>query len=161
MPSWRPGPLPVQPGFVPIPPLVISPTEQAAIRKMHSLRENMAEASQLDSIHRQIAEITSALSSLQFQHFFHESGEGPVYVVRHLPIKDPHDDKRTRLYELGPDEISQIIESDLCFHGHFEDLPTHTQRHRQPLLSDPAEVQAVHDMHRLHIDSEKMGYIVC
>ena len=156
MPSWRPGPLPVQPGFVPIPPLVISPTEQAAIRKMHSLRENMAEASQLDSIHRQIAEITSALSSLQFQHFFHESGEGPVYVVRDVP----YDATRTRLYELGPDEISQIVESDPCSHVHFTDLPAHTQRHRQPLLSDPAEVQAVLDMQRLHVVSENMGYIV-
>ena len=89
---------------------------------MHSLRENMAEASQLDSIHRQIAEITSAFSSLQFQHFFHESGEGPVYVVRHLP----HDDTRTRLYELGPDEISLLLDSDPCSHVQFEELPTHT-----------------------------------
>ena len=116
MPSWRPGPQPVQPGFIPIPPLIISLTEQAAIRKMHSLRKSKAEASQLDS--------TCALSSLQFHHFFHESGTGPVYVVRHLP----HDDTRTRLYELGPEEISLLLDSDPCSHVHFEDLPTITGR---------------------------------
>ena len=54
----------------------------------------------------------------------------------------PYDATRTRLYELGPDEISQIIESNSFFHGHFEDLPTFTERNRQPLLSDHVPSEA-------------------
>ena len=185
VPSRHPDPPPVRPGYEAIPPLVITPTEQAAIRKMHSLcvlmaevskplhmqatdwdgwnEESRAEAtmiwqSQLDSLRRQIAESTNALSTLLFSDSFKESGDGHVYVVRDLPSKD--DETRTLQYELGPPEISQIIESDPCFQGHFEDLPTHTQRHRQPFLPDPAEVQAVLDMQRLHVVSENMGYIV-
>ena len=92
-PSRLPGPPPERPACEPIPPLVITPTEQAYIRKMHSLGALMARTSkpihtqtadwdswseesraeitmlwqsQLDHIRRQIAETTNALSTLLF-----------------------------------------------------------------------------------------------
>ena len=69
-------------------------------------------------------------------------------MVRDVPSQNPYDDKRTRLYELGPDEIAQITAKDYCSNGLFKDLPTHTERHRQPLLSDhvPSEA-APHNRH--------------
>ena len=81
-------------------------------------------------------------------------------MLRNVPSQNAYDDRRTRLYELGPDEIAQIIAKDSCSNGRFKDLPTHTESHRQPLLHDPADMQAVLDMQRLHVVSENMGYIV-
>ena len=184
-PSRHSGPPPERPAYEPIPPLVITPTEQADIRKMHSAcvlmpkyskplhtlaeewdswsedtraKTSMLWQSQQDILRDHIAEGINALTTLRFSQSFLDSGEGYVYVVRELPPVG--DVMRTRQYELGPSEISRILEGDPSFDGHFEDLPTHTERHRQPFLPDPAEVQAVLDMQRLQVDSEKLGYSV-
>ena len=107
-----------------------APQSKPPYAKYIHCAQSMAKDSQQDSIRRQIADITGTLSSLKFDHFFHESNEGPVYVVREVPSQSPHDDRLTRLYELGPDEISQIIEDNIDLPGPFVDLPTHTQLHR-------------------------------
>ena len=135
---------------------------------MHRLGTNMAEASQpchlqedwdlrsdemrakatkvwitqRDSLRLQITEVANALSSLLFSDSFKKSGVGPVYVVREFP-SDPCSDKRIQLYEVGPPELSDIIENDPYSKSHFDSLPTLTLHHLQTLFPDPAEAAAV------------------
>ena len=117
MPSWRPGPPPVL-GFVPKPPLVISPSEQDAIRRVHRLGVNLAETSQplhlqhadwdlwsdesrakatevwirqCESLRLEISEVADARPSLFFSDSFEASGVGPVYIVRVFPSENQGD----------------------------------------------------------------------
>ena len=115
---------------------------------------------QRDSLRLKITEVANALSSLRFSDSFKDSGVGPVYVVREFPSEDPCDDKRIQMYEVGPPELSHIIENDPYSQSHFDALPTLTLHHLQTLFSDPAEAAAILRMRRLHTVSENMGYVV-
>ena len=80
--------------------------------------------------------------------------------MRVFPSENPGDEKRTELYEVGPPELSQIIENDPYSQSHFDALPTLTQHHLETLFPEPAEAAALLRMRRLHTVSENMGYIV-
>ncbi len=173
-------------GFIPKPPIVISTTEEAAIRKMRRLGIDIAEASQprhlqaedwdlwsdesratatkfwttrRDYLRRQITEVANALSSLLFSDSFKASGVGPVYVVREFPSEDPCSDNRIQLCEVGPPELSHIIENDPYSQSHFVALPTLTLHHLQTLFPDPAEAAAALRMRRLREISGNMSYL--
>ena len=158
-----------------------SPTEKAAIRKMHQFGINMAEAShpphlqnddwdlwsdesrataikvwitQRDSLRLKITEVANALPSLCFSDSFKASGVGPIYMAR----EDPCDDKRVLLYQLSPPELSYVIENDPYSQSHFDALPTLTLHHLQALFPDPAEAEAVLQARRLNEILENTGY---
>ena len=99
------------------------------------------------------------LSKSKVSDSFKDSGVGPVYVVREFPSADSCDDKRIQLYEVGPPELSHIIENDPYSQSHFDALPTLTLHHLQTLFPDPAEAAAVLRTRRLHEISGNMSYL--
>ncbi len=133
----------------PLQPTVISPTEAAAIRDMHRLGIDMAEASQRpcdllpedwdymsdeqratatkfwttrrNSLRLQIADAATASPSFYFSDCLKTSGAGPVYVVRWFR-STPCGDKSKQLYQVGPPELSEILKDETYsgISGYFE-----------------------------------------
>ena len=114
------------PTFSPESQIVLSPTEEDAILKMHWLGIDMAEASQpIEQLHdedwhirsdrerasaisfwdarrqylrQQIAEASTAIPSIRFSESFTSTGVGPVYAVRAFPPHGPGKNENAQLH---------------------------------------------------------------
>ena len=77
--------------------------------------------------------------------------------MREFPSEDPRDDKRIQLYEVGPPELSHMIE-DVPYSGISGGSESTLMPPDLQFFPDPAEAAAIRKMRRIHAQLDNTNY---